>query len=309
MTDLRDAAKARATTTDAGRPARSSGARSYSAAMTWRYTRVDAFTRRPFAGNPAAVIVLPAWPDDALLATVAAELNLSETAYVVDRGRADCALDLRWFTPTVEVDLCGHATLAAGVVVLAGRAGADAVRFTTRSGVLTVARAGADTDGFTLDLPARPPTPVDDPALVRRTEAALGAPVRGLHRADKLLAEVADGDVVRAVRPDLALLATLCDDGVIVTAGTAAGATVPGIPPGVDFVSRFFTPNHGIDEDPVTGSAHCVLAPFWAARLGRTTLHAHQVSARGGELGCALRGDRVALTGAAVVVGHGQLVF
>lgn len=252
---------------------------------------VDAFTDRRFAGNPAAVCPLRTWLPAATMQQIAAENALSETAFYAPRPGTD-EFDLRWFTPEVEVDLCGHATLAAAFVHLRLRAGAPAqVRFWTRSGPLVVARAG---DDLTLDLPALPAAPSD---MSEALAAALGARPRETLTARDAVAVFASAAEVRALRPDFAALSRLPGvEGVI--------ATAPGGEPDadVDFVSRFFAPALGIPEDPVTGSAHCTLAPLWAARLGKSTLRARQVSRRGGELTCTPRGDRVLLTGRAVLV-------
>jgi len=260
-----------------------------------RYFVVDAFTTRPFAGNPAAVIPLEHWLPDATLAAIAAELALSETAYLV---READGFGLRWFTPTVEVDLCGHATLASAHVLFRELEPARReVRFHTRSGALDVVRTD---DGATLELPVRAPTPPGDPALMDAVQAALGAPIRELWESRNLMAVLADGDAVRDLAPDFRQVGALPTEGLIVTApGTGA----------IDFVSRYFTPQHGIDEDPVTGSAHCTLVPYWAARLGRTSLRARQVSRRGGDLDLELAGARVRMTGAAVLVARGELLI
>jgi PhzF family phenazine biosynthesis protein len=252
--------------------------------------QLAAFADAPFEGNPAAVCPLETWLDDAVMQAVALENNLSETAFLVPRGDD---WDLRWFTPAVEVDLCGHATLASGAVVLdLLRPGARAVRFHTRSGALNVERSQAlNGDGFALDLPARPPRPVhlDDDYL-----AALGArPVETLEAGYRLCVFEREADV-RALAPDFRALARVEPGGVVCT---APGEGSTGKEGGVDFVSRFFAPAKGIDEDPVTGSAHCLLTPFWAARLERASLRARQVSARGGSLLCTLAGERVRLEG------------
>ncbi|MEX0922784.1 MAG: PhzF family phenazine biosynthesis protein [Rhodovibrionaceae bacterium] len=240
--------------------------------------QVDAFSAKPFGGNPAAVVPLESWLDDALLQAIALENNLSETAYFVRRGER---YDLRWFTPAVEVDLCGHATLASAYVILTHlQPEAGRVDFESRSGPLAVTRDGAL---LTLDFPAKPPAPVEDPAVAE----ALGAAPLELLRSDKTLAVLADEAAVRAAKPDLGIVAGLDSDGLIVTA--------PGDE--VDFVSRYFAPHAGIPEDPVTGSAHCVLTPYWAERLNKQELTARQVSARGGELRCRLEGDRVLISG------------
>lgn len=256
------------------------------------FFQVDAFARRPFEGNPAAVMPLTEWLDDKTLAAIAAENNLSETAFTVPSTRDGADYDLRWFTPTVEVDLCGHATLGAAHILFEG----PAIRFATRSGILTVSRGE---DGYTLDFPANTVRPERVDGLV----GALGLPSgtetfvgRGGNGA--AIALLKDEDAVRAVRPDFAALKTI-DRLVIVTA--------PGRD--TDIVSRVFAAYHGIDEDPVTGSAHTALTPFWADRLGRNRFSAFQASRRGGHVDCQLNGDRVLLGGQAVttVEGHFQL--
>ena len=241
--------------------------------------QVDAFASEVFKGNPAAVCPLEAWLPDETLQAIAMENNLSETAFLVKRG-AD--YDLRWFTPAVEVDLCGHATLGSAYVVAQHlQPGADVVRFHSRSGVLTVTRAG---ELFTLDFPAlaREPAP-DDPDVVR----ALGAAPVEIWGSMDLLAVFPDEDTIRNLRPDMTRVAALKTRGVLVTA--------PGRD--CDFVSRFFAPQSGIPEDPVTGSAHCILTPYWAKRLGKTAMTARQLSARGGELAVELKGERVLISG------------
>ncbi|HEX8914872.1 MAG TPA: PhzF family phenazine biosynthesis protein [Humisphaera sp.] len=258
---------------------------------------VDAFTAEPFAGNPAAVCPLAGPADERWMKLLAREMNLSETAFCWPE--ADGLLRLRWFTPAVEVDLCGHATLAtAHVLWETGRLAAGATaRFATRSGVLTAARTP---DGWvTLDFPAKAVELADaPPGLVE----SLGVrPVGvGFNRMDWLV-EVASADEVRTASPDLRLLKTVRARGVILTA-PAGGADAP-----ADFVSRFFAPAVGVDEDPVTGSAHCALAPYWSAKLGRPRLVGRQVSARGGVVRTELRGDRVLLGGQAVTVLRGEL--
>ncbi len=257
--------------------------------MRYPLYQIDAFTSRRFGGNPAAVVLLEAWLPDAVLAAIAAENNLSETAFVIAR---DGVCPLRWFTPTIEVDLCGHATLAAAFVLLRERYPTrERIAFVTRSGELTVSRAP---EGLAMDFPARPaePVPIEE-ALV----AALGARPREVLRARDLLAVFDSEAEVRALRPDIARVAALDTYAVI--------ASAPGDE--VDFVSRFFAPRAGIAEDPVTGSAHCTLTPYWAARLGRPALHARQISARGGELWCELRGDRVRIAGTAVEYLRGEI--
>jgi PhzF family phenazine biosynthesis protein len=259
--------------------------------MSLPFYWIDAFTDRVFAGNPAGVVPLARWPDAAMMQRVAFENGLAETAFFVKTG-----VDryyLRWFSPSVEIDLCGHATLAAGFVVFTelGATG-DVLTFHTRSGPLTVTRLP---DGrLELDFPARPGQPgAITPALTR----ALGAaPEQVAHARDTLCVFAREEDVL-ALRPDFAAVAQLDTFGVIATA------------PGKDcnFVSRFFVPRAGINEDPVTGSAHCTLVPYWAARLGRKRLHARQVSTRGGELWCELVDDRVRMAGHAVLYLRGEI--
>jgi PhzF family phenazine biosynthesis protein len=256
--------------------------------------QVDAFTDRPFGGNPAAVCLLPRPTPAAWMQAVAREMNRSETAFL---QRRDDGFGLRWFTPAVEVDLCGHATLASAHALWEmGEVAAGApIRFHTRSGLLTA----APRDGWIeLDFPAKREEAAEAPAALLE---ALGVAAKyvGRNRFDYLV-EVDTEATVRAVRPDFARLATLPVRGVIVTAASAD--------PAYDFVSRFFAPGSGIDEDPVTGSAHCCLAPFWAERLGTTRFRARQVSARGGVLRVTLAGDRVLLAGQAVTVLRGELL-
>lgn len=242
--------------------------------------QVDAFTLGPFSGNPAAVCPLDAWLDDTTMQSIAAENNLAETAFIVANGEG---YDLRWFTPAIEVDLCGHATLAAGYVILNHlQPDLDAVAFETLSGRLIVTRDG---DRLSMDFPARAPTPV---AVSQALIDALGEAPSEVHASRDILAVYDDEARVRALSPDQARLLAL-DEGLGVIA-TARGDAV-------DFVSRFFVPKAGIAEDPVTGSAHCTLVPFWAERLGKLQLVAHQVSPRGGELHCEHRGDRVIMSG------------
>lgn len=263
--------------------------------MPLPYFVVDAFTDRPFAGNPAAVVPLDAWLPDATMAAIAAEMALAETAFFVPDGDD---FRLRWMTPAVEVDLCGHATLAtAHVLMRVLHPGRTAVRFHTRSGLLTVTAAG---DGATLDFPARVPVRIDEPDLQAAVAAALGAPVVELWRSRNLVAVLADAAAVRALAPDFRRVNALPTEGVI---ATAAGDD------GHDLVSRYFTPQHGIDEDPVTGSAHCTLTPLWAGKLGRTTLRAFQASRRGGAMVCELAGDRVRMTGRSVLMARGELLL
>ncbi len=266
---------------------------------------VDAFTDVPFAGNPAGVLLLDAdgFPADGWLQRVAAELNLSETAFahpLPGGGDEDADWALRWFTPTTEVRLCGHATLATAHVLRTTGLGSGPVRFRTLSGVLT---ADAHGDGtVTLDFPAAPLTPVAAPDGLAD---ALGAePLTVLDTGPDcgdLLVEVADEAAVRALAPDFRALARVSRRGVVATAAAADPAG------GYDFVSRGFFPAVGIDEDPVTGSAHTALAPFWSGRLGSDTLTGLQASARTGLVRTQLSGDRVLLTGSAVTVVDGEL--
>lgn len=267
--------------------------------MNIKQFQVDAFTNVPFKGNPAAVIVSEQPLPEALMREIAAENNLSETAYVVAEGES---WRIRWFTPTVEVDLCGHATLAAGWVLATEYGlltGKDSVEllFNSRGGELVV--VVSSDKRITLDFPAQQSQPVAVPAAVAR---GLGLGL-GLAAEDVscIKATISNGNYivvlpteaqVTALRPDMAELATVDDGGVIVT---APGDTT-------DFVSRFFAPFYGIDEDPVTGSAHCSLVPYWADRLSKQSLSARQVSERSGNLQCQLAGDRVLMTGQAVTV-------
>jgi PhzF family phenazine biosynthesis protein len=254
---------------------------------------VDAFAERAFQGNPAAVCPLTEPADVDWMQRVAGEMNLSETAFIVPQGDD---FNLRWFTPRVEVELCGHATLASAHLMweqnLAPRD--EPIRFQTRSGLLTCRRAG---ERIELDFPAEPPHPV--PSMPELT-AALGAePLSvGRNRFD-VIAEFATEADVRALRPDFGLLGRIRARGIIVTAPSADRQ--------FDLVSRFFAPAVGVDEDPVRGSAHCCLGPFWGARLNKTELLAHQISARGGIVGIRLAGARVVLSGKAVTVVAGQL--
>jgi PhzF family phenazine biosynthesis protein len=265
---------------------------------------VDAFTDRPFAGNPAGVVVLDsdAFPSDEWMRNVAAEVNHAETAFVhrLPTGQ-DADWALRWFTPLVEVALCGHATLATTHVLNQSGYLDRPARYRTLSGVLT---ASAEAGGLiTLDFPTAPLSRADaDPELV----AALGVEHRAVvhtgPNTDDLLFEVADEKTVRALAPDLRAVARLTRRGVIVTAAAEDPAS------GYDFVSRFFAPAVGVDEDPVTGSAHTALTPFWAARLGRTELTGYQASPRGGLVRVSLHGDRTHLSGHAVTTIDGTLL-
>ncbi len=252
--------------------------------------KVDAFTPRLFAGNPAAVCPLPEWLPDETLQAIATENNLSETAYLVGEGNR---FRLRWFTPGCEVDLCGHATLASAYVLFSElNVAENIVRFETKSGELTVTR----NDGLlTMDFPSRPPAPVQhDLELI----SALGGPEPAeILAARDYLIRYRSPEEVRALSPNMEALMKIDRFGFIVTArGTDC-----------DFVSRFFAPAKGVPEDPVTGSAHCTLVPYWAEQLGKTKLHARQVSRRTGELFCELAGDRVRLSGTAALFLKGQI--
>jgi len=251
--------------------------------------QIDAFSAQRFSGNPAAVCPLPEWLDDEVMQAIAAENNLSETAFFVAEGDA---YRLRWFTPAAEVDLCGHATLAAAAVVTRVlEPDRDMVTFRSRGGDLTVS-----TDGelLVMDFPARPGATVDAPSALLM---GLGVVPRQVLVADYYLAVFDSSEEVVALTPDFHRLATLDRIGVIVSA--------PGTD--VDFVSRFFAPGVGVPEDPVTGSAHCTLTPYWSARLGKKILRARQMSRRGGELFCEDRGERVTIAGHAVLYLEGEI--
>lgn len=257
--------------------------------MALEFHQVDAFSDRPFAGNPAMVYRLERWLDDSLMQSIAAEHNLAETAFLVKEG---AAWHIRWFTPAAEVPLCGHATLASAFVLFNcyGESG-EVIDFTCKSGALRVTRDG---ERLVLDFPVSSPKPS---AHRQEVERVLGTPVLELWETAELLAVLPSEAAVRACQPDLPALARLPGLGVIVSA------------PGErhDFVSRYFAPGIGIDEDPVTGSTHCALTPYWAERLGKRELTAFQCSARGGELHCTLDGERVKIAGQAVLVASGRL--
>ena len=259
--------------------------------MSLSFYWVDAFTAQVFAGNPAGVVPLAEWLPDATMQRVAFENGLPETASFVRTGPS--RFQLRWFTPKIEIDLCGHATLASAFVVFhhLGQAG-ELIHFDSRSGALAVARRG---DWLELDFPSQPPTPVPPSAELAR---ALGrTPMSCLYSATRWLAVFNTAAEIRALQPDHALLEKIVPGQISITA--------PG--DDCDFVSRTFVPDAGIPEDPVTGSAHCTLVPYWAERLGRTKFHARQVSARGGELWCELAGDRVKIAGHAVLYLRGEI--
>lgn len=258
------------------------------------FVQVDAFTDRPFAGNPAAVFVLSDARSEPWMQDVAREMSVSETAFLVPGADG---YQLRWFTPTVEVDLCGHATLASAHVLWeGGHLAPDAeARFHTRSGLLTARRL---LGWIVMDFPSEPPAPAPAPAGLAE---ALGAHPRwvGKNRMYYLL-EVADEDAVRGLVPDYGKLVAATKDGVIVTARGAGD--------GFDFISRFFAPALGVPEDPVTGSAHCALAPYWAKRIGKQDMVGLQASARSGVVRVRLTGERVILAGQAVTVLEGELL-
>jgi PhzF family phenazine biosynthesis protein len=255
--------------------------------------QIDAFTDKAFAGNPAAVCLLKSMPPDRWLQDVAAEMNLSETAFLLEQADG---FRLRWFTPAVEVELCGHATLAAAHILWeTGRlAHHQPARFHTLSGLLTAERRGA---AIELDFPATPDEPAEAPAGLADI---LGAKVVNFRssRFDHLV-ELESEAVVRGLRPDFTRLKSLPVRGIMVTSHATS--------PGFDFVSRFFGPAVGIDEDPVTGSAHCCLGPYWSKRLGKTDMRACQASRRGGVVGVTVIGDRVLLRGQAVTVMAAEL--
>ena len=263
--------------------------------MRLEFHQVDAFADRPFSGNPAMVYRLDSWLSEALMQQIAAEHNLAETAFLVKEG---AAWHIRWFTPTAEVPLCGHATLASAHVLFEqyGEAG-EWIDFTCRSGELRVSREG---DQLVLDFPVRRAAPCELRAPV---EQALGMPVESLwalpgeQGIQELLAILPAEAAVRTCRPDLAAVAQLPGLGLLISA------------PGErhDFVSRYFAPGIGIDEDPVTGSTHCILVPYWAERLDKRELRAYQCSARGGELHCRLEGERVKIAGQAHLIASGRL--
>ena len=258
---------------------------------------VDSFTDTPFTGNPAAVLLLDEAPPDTWMAAVARETNVSDTGFVIREELPDADFRLRWFTPTVEVDLCGHATLAAAHCLFEDGVSGP-IRFATRSGVLTVSQRP---DGsLAMDFPSWPATEIEARSAAAE---ALGAPVEWTGRTGNdffLLALLADERSVRDLSPDLTAVSELDASAVIATAVADPGQ-------GYDFVSRLFAPDMGIPEDPVTGSSHTVLAPFWAGRLGRTSLVGLQASPRSGHVGIELNGDRVTIIGRAITVVDGAL--
>jgi predicted PhzF superfamily epimerase YddE/YHI9 len=252
---------------------------------------IDAFTDRVFGGNPAAVVLLDDWLPDSVLAAIAAENNLPETAFVIARGEV---MPLRWLTPTVEVDLCGHATLAAAHVILNHvRPAAASVTFSTRSGNLMVTR---DRDMLSMDFPARPGQPIE---ITGDLCSALGERPSEVYLARDLLAIYADESRIRKFQPDFRRIESLPAFALIIS---APGDTA-------DYVYRFFAPCQGIPEDPATGSANCTLVPYWTNRLGKPDLTANQLSARGGALRCSLRGERVLIAGRTVEYLQGEITI
>ncbi|WP_417813607.1 PhzF family phenazine biosynthesis protein [Thalassospira alkalitolerans] len=268
---------------------------------TFPIYQIDAFADRMFAGNPAAVVPLDGWLPDIVMQNIAMENNLSETAFIV---RCDPATDgaefhIRWFTPTVEVPLCGHATLASSFVIfnILGFDG-DLVRLQSKSGILTARRDG---DAIVLNFPKQPIVAEDIPATVTAalTDAKPSATFRVASRDTDFVAVYDHASVVRDMVPDMSVLGTLAERGVIVTA--------PGDKPGIDMVSRYFVPAFGIDEDPVTGYMHCVVAPYWAEYSGKANVVGYQASKRGGIIDCTVDGDRVHLKGNAVLYLKGEI--
>lgn len=258
--------------------------------MRARIFQLDAFTTQLFAGNPAAVMLLDSYPPDSFLQTLAAENNLAETAFLVAVGKD---YRIRWFTPKVEVPLCGHATLASAAAVLERlEPGRDAVTFHSASGPLAVRRSAA---GYAMDFPARRCAPAEPPAGL--TEALRAAPVETVWDGFNFLVQLASAETVRSLTPDLAAIARMPCAGIVVTARGDGEH---------DCISRYFAPAKGIPEDHVTGGAHCALTPFWAERLGKNELRAFQASPRGGEMICRLVGDRVELEGACVFYSEGE---
>ena len=262
--------------------------------MTIPYYHVDAFTSELFGGNPAGVCIVPGFPPESIMQKIAAENRHSETAFVV--SRADGDFDLRWFTPAIEDELCGHATLASAFVLALRKHVRWPVRFHTRSGVLSVARSG---DGFVMDFPASAPQPCPTPAELLPALGLKSATVLGGSRDYLVVLEQAEQ--VRGLSPDIAALEQMKipnGGGAIVTASGENG---------VDYVCRLFAPSAGIPEDPATGSIHCTLAPYWGARLGKQALRAQQLSPRGGSAECTIAGNRVQITGQARLYLQGTL--
>jgi len=263
--------------------------------MAIPYYHVDSFTSELFAGNPAGVCVVSVFPADSVMQQIAAENKHSETAFVVPRSDGD--FELRWFTPKVEDELCGHATLASAYVLALRKHDVWPVRFHTRSGMLMVAKSVAKSeDTFEMDFPAKPPQPCETPVGLL---PALGLKAALVMKSRDYLVVVDGAEQVRTLSPDIAALAKLgAGNGTIVTAPGEGD---------VDYVCRMFLPSAGIDEDPATGSIHCTLAPYWAGRLGKDTFRAQQLSARGGSVLCAISGDRVKIVGRARLYLQGTL--
>lgn len=266
--------------------------------MQLEFHQVDAFADRPFAGNPAMVYRLDGWLSETLMQQIAAEHNLAETAFLVREG---AAWHIRWFTPTAEVPLCGHATLASAHVLFEQYAEpGEWIDFSCQSGALRVTR---EAGRLVLDFPVRRAAPCELRELREQVEQALGMPVQsllalpGAQGIQELLAILPEEAAVRACRPDFAAVAKLPGLGLLISAPGAQHA----------FVSRYFAPGIGIDEDPVTGSTHCILVPYWAERLDKAELRAYQCSARGGELHCRLEGERVKIAGRALLLASGRL--
>lgn len=257
--------------------------------------QVDAFTDQPLKGNPAAIVVLDQWLDDSLLQAIAVENNLSETAYM--RATADDRYELRWFTPVAEVDLCGHATLAAAWVHFNRLEGAgDSVIFDTCSGPLPVTRSASR---LVLDLPSRPGKPSNSTAQLLSALRISEQDIECVIQARETMVVLRQMDTLTGLEPDMTAISQLDTFAVMVT---ARGSDC-------DFASRYFAPAQGIPEDPVTGSAHCTLVPWWTEQLGKGDLHARQLSRRGGELWCSLKNDRVHIAGSAVCVLEGTLIL
>jgi PhzF family phenazine biosynthesis protein len=255
------------------------------------FYQVDAFSSNIFSGNPAAICILESWLDTNVLQSIAAENNLSETAFLVPKSRG--RYELRWFTPTIEVDLCGHATLASAFVIFSFvDVTLTSIDFETASGLLSVARSGAL---LSMDFPSRRPEPAEKSPLIAQ---ALGAEPLEVLKSRDLLVIFENESTVRNMKPDFDKLKQIRDAFAIIV--TAKGEKS-------DFVSRFFAPNAGVSEDPVTGSAHCTLIPYWSERLGKNKLHAFQLSERGGELFCENVRDRVRISGHAVIYAKGEL--
>ncbi|HWU95136.1 MAG TPA: PhzF family phenazine biosynthesis protein [Sphingomonas sp.] len=263
--------------------------------MILPFAQIDAFADRPFTGNQAAVMPLAEWLPDETLQAIAAENNLAETAFIIPDAGGEADFELRWFTPAVEVALCGHATLASGHFLLSADPAREGVTFRTRkAGILEVRRDG---DGYAMALPAYPPEPTEVPGLLEALGVGIGETLRHPNGYDLTVLESAEA--LLALKPDFRKLAAIGDTLNIVTA--------PGTD--TDVVSRVFAPAAGIDEDPVTGSAHSVLTPYWAKRLGRDTFSAFQASARGGHIACGLAGDKVILGGKCVTVIVGEFAL